>query len=60
MSVSFDEMTAVDAATPTRAPLSKVEAIMFVVDQVHTPLGADGRVWIDDVRYVRSAGLTER
>ncbi len=53
VSVKFDDLKPADATTPAHPPLSDVQSIMFVVDQLHTPLGTGGRVLIDDVRYGR-------
>jgi hypothetical protein len=39
-------------ATP-KADLARVESVLFVVDTVNTPMGGNGRLWLDDVRYGR-------
>jgi hypothetical protein len=37
----------------SRSTLANVQSILFVVDTVNTPLGANGTIWIDNVRYAR-------
>ena len=53
ITVRFDDLR---PAGPTRSEhpsLEAVNSILFVVDTVNTPLGANGRLFLDDVRYVR-------
>jgi hypothetical protein len=51
--VAFDDMRPAGRTDRERPPLDLAEALLFVIDQVHTPLGTGGQVWIDDVRYGR-------
>ncbi len=50
--VYFDELRPADEGLSPLA-LDRVDSVLFVVDTVHTPLGASGRFWIDDVKYAR-------
>ncbi|OFW13514.1 MAG: hypothetical protein A3H29_18870 [Acidobacteria bacterium RIFCSPLOWO2_02_FULL_67_21] len=50
--VPFDELRPADEGTGPPA-LDRVDSVLFVVDTVHTPLGASGRIWIDEVKYGR-------
>jgi hypothetical protein len=52
LTVRFADMKPV-ADAPATPPLSEVQSIMFMVDQTNTALGGSGRVWIDNIRYVR-------
>jgi hypothetical protein len=40
-------------SSPERTPLGDIQSLMFVVDEVHTPLGQSGTFWIGNVRYAR-------
>jgi len=51
--IPFAEMLPSAPGTARAAPLSTIVSIMFVVDSVHTPLGAKGQLWIGDIRYQR-------
>ncbi|MGE3402809.1 MAG: PHP domain-containing protein [Vicinamibacterales bacterium] len=53
ITVSFDDLRPVPGAREGQVPLAAVDSLLFVVDLVHTPLGASGRVWLDDVRLER-------
>ena len=55
VTVRFDDMRPLGGRTATQgAPeLERAEAILFVIDQTHTPIGRAGRVWLDDIRYAR-------
>jgi hypothetical protein len=53
LTVTFDEMTPqgpVDLDTPA---LRDVDSVLFVVDTVNTPVGGNGQLWIDLVKYER-------
>lgn len=53
ITVTFDDLRPV-GTTPRDLPaLTNVDSILFVIDMVNTPLGGNGRLWIDDVRYAR-------
>jgi hypothetical protein len=52
-SVYFDDLRASEITSNPLPSLENVEAILFVVDTVNTPVGASGTLWIDDVRYGR-------
>ena len=51
--VRFADMTPVGAMHSTRAPLSKVRSVLFVVDTTNTKPGASGQIWLSEVRLVR-------
>jgi hypothetical protein len=51
--VPFDEFRPVPGARSGPLPLADIDSLLFVVDSVHTPLGASGRVWLDDIRVAR-------
>jgi len=53
ITVYFDDMTPSGATSRPRPTLANVHSILFVVDTVNTPLGGNGTIWIDDVRYAR-------
>lgn len=53
ITVMFDDMRPVGAATPATPPLERVTAVLFVVDTVNAELGSSGTFDIDDVRYAR-------
>jgi len=53
ISVYFDDFRATGDASRPLPNLENVEAILFVVDTVNSPLGASGTLWIDDVQYGR-------
>jgi hypothetical protein len=53
VTVYFDDMTPRGATSQPRPDLATVQAVLFVVDTVNTPLGGNGTLWIDDVRYGR-------
>lgn len=51
--VFFDELTPVGATRPWGPDLSRVDAILFVVDTTHTTPGTSGVLWLEDVRLGR-------
>jgi hypothetical protein len=53
ISVFFDDLRASGVTSSPSPVLDEVEAVLFVVDTVNTPVGASGTLWIDDVRYGR-------
>ena len=53
ITIPFDELTPVGEADPGGPLLADIESIMFVVDQVHTPVGTGGQIWIDNVAFGR-------
>jgi hypothetical protein len=50
ISVFFNDLRPLGAAGAQPA-LAAVDSILFVLDTVNTPLGGNGRIWIDDVKY---------
>jgi hypothetical protein len=58
MVVKFADLVPVADAPPV-PPLSEIEAVLFVVDPTHTPLGSAGSFWIDEVRFGRERGTVE-
>ena len=53
VTVHFDDVRPVGDTPRARPTLASVASILFVVDTVNTPLGGNGRIWIDDVKYAR-------
>ena len=54
ITIPFAELLAVSPDERQRTPpLADIESLVFAVDQIHTPLGAGGQFWVDDVRYQR-------
>ena len=49
----FADFRPVNAASATRADLTKVDSVLFVVDTVNTKIGSNGQVQIDDIKYAR-------
>jgi hypothetical protein len=41
------------AAAGAQPALADIDSVLFVFDTVNTPLGGNGRIWIDDVKYGR-------
>ncbi len=52
ITVYFDDLRPL-AATRPRPDLARVDSILFVLDTINTPLGGNGRIWMDDVKYGR-------
>jgi hypothetical protein len=36
-----------------RPTMASIDSILFVMDTVNTPLGGNGRIWVDDVKFAR-------
>jgi hypothetical protein len=53
VTVYFDDMTPRGATSRPQPNLATAQALLFVMDTVNTPLGGNGTIWIDDVRYGR-------
>ena len=53
LTVYFDDVTPRGFTTRRRPVLSNVQSVLFVIDSVNTPVGTNGRIWIDDVKYAR-------
>jgi hypothetical protein len=53
VTVYFDDMTPRGTTSRPRPNLADIQAVLFVVDTVNTPLGGNGTIWIDDLRYGR-------
>ena len=53
VTVFFADMLPRGPVSTPRPDLSKVDSILFVVDTVNTPLGSNGTLWLDDIRYAR-------
>ena len=53
VAVYFDDMRPRGITSRARATLANVQDVLFVVDTVNTPLGANGTLWMDDVKYAR-------
>jgi hypothetical protein len=53
VTVYFADMTPRGATSRPQPDLEDIQAVLFVVDTVNTPLGGNGTIWIDDVRYGR-------
>jgi hypothetical protein len=50
ITVFFNDVRPLGTAGP-QPTLAAVDSIFFVLDTVNTPLGGNGRLWIDDVKY---------
>lgn len=53
ITVYFDDMTPRGVTSRPHPTLANVQSLLFVVDTVNTPLGGNGTIWIDDVKYAR-------
>lgn len=53
ITVYFDDLTPRGVTSRPQPTLANVQSILFVVDTVNTPLGGNGTVLIDNVRYAR-------
>jgi hypothetical protein len=53
VTIYFDEMAPRGPTSQPRPNLAGVQAVLFVLDTINTPLGGNGTLWIDDVRYGR-------
>jgi hypothetical protein len=51
--IPFAEMQPATPHMPATVPLSTIVTVQFVFDQLHTPIGSSGEIWIGDVRYQR-------
>ena len=51
--VYIDEMTPRGATSQPRPVLASVDSILFVVDGVNTPVGSNGQIRIENLRYGR-------
>ena len=53
VTVYFDDMRPADPVSQPQPGLGGVQAVLFVMDTVNTPVGGNGTIWIDDVKYGR-------
>ena len=53
VTVYFDDMTPRGPTSQPQPNLASIQGVLFVLDTVNTPLGGNGTIWIDDVRYGR-------
>ena len=53
VTVYFDDMKPRGTTSRQQPDLARIQSILFVIDTVNTPLGGNGTIWIDDVRYGR-------
>ena len=53
VTVYFDDMMPRGVTSRARPTLAIVQSILFVVDTLNTPLGGNGTLWMDDVKYAR-------
>jgi hypothetical protein len=53
ITVSFDDMRPLDAATTGSPVLADVRDVLFVVDTINTRPGVSGQLWLDDVKVGR-------
>jgi hypothetical protein len=53
ITVYFDDLRPAGPTRTEHPPLDAVDSVLFVVDTVNTPLGGNGRLWLDDVTYAR-------
>jgi hypothetical protein len=49
----FADFHAVSLTSAARPVLSKVDAVLFVVDTVNARIGSNGQITIDDIKYAR-------
>lgn len=52
ITVYFDDLRPL-GASGEQLVLANIDSILFVLDTVNTPLGGNGRIWMDDVKYGR-------
>jgi hypothetical protein len=53
ITVLFADMLPRGTTSTPRPNLANVQSILFVLDTVNTPLGANGTLWLDDIRYAK-------
>ncbi len=53
VTVYFDDMMPRGVTSRARPTLANVQSVLFVVDTLNTPLGGNGTLRIDDVKYAR-------
>jgi len=53
VTVYFDDMRPRGATSRPQPNLATAQAVLFVVETVNTPLGGNGTIWIDEIRYGR-------
>ena len=53
ITVYFDDMMPRGVTSRPQPTLPNAHSILFVVDTVNTPLGGNGTIWMDDVKYAR-------
>jgi hypothetical protein len=53
VTVYFADMMPRGPVSRLRPALANADSILFVIDTVNTPLGGNGTLWMDDVRYAR-------
>ena len=53
VTVYFDDMTPRGATSRPQPNLATAQAVLFVMETVNTPLGGNGTIWIDEIRYGR-------
>jgi len=53
ITVFIDELTPRGVTAQRRPDLSKVQALLWVIESTNTALGSSGQVWIDNVKYGR-------
>ena len=51
--VFFADMSPRGTTSTPRPNLANVQSILFVLDTVNTPLGGNGTLWLDDIKYAR-------
>jgi len=51
--VAFSDFRPIGTTTSALPVLSRVDAILFVIDSVNTKIGSNGQIQIDDIRYGR-------
>jgi hypothetical protein len=53
ITVFFSDMLPRGTTAGPRPNLANVESILFVLDTVNTPLGGNGTLWLDDIKYAK-------
>ena len=52
ITVYFDDLRPLGTSRE-RPTLASINSVLFVMDTVNTPLGGNGRIWLDDVKFGR-------
>jgi hypothetical protein len=53
VTIYFDDLTPRGPTSRPTPTLANIQAVLFVIDTENTPLGGNGTIWVDDVKYGR-------